>query len=406
MIINEVTLLGHKDHGKSTLIGNILILTESVTKARIDSAKKMSKRLGRAFEPGFLLDSFEEEQEGAMTIDTTRAQIKYKRKGFEFIDVPGHEELIKNMISGASHARFAILVVSAKPEEGISTQTKRHLFLARMMGIGSVVVCVNKMDTINYSEKAFDFISGELASFLKRIGFDTDSVFFVPVSAYKGENIISKSGSMRWYHGRPLLAILANLSVKREFGGEGKPTRFIFQGSIDTERGKAYIGRLVSGNIQKGDMIAVSPIQKRFFVDTIYTKGKKVGRAKQGENAAFILKPAPKEELRGMVGCSADNAIRGKTKLNAIVFAVDLLPKRGKIRINGTDHDCAIKVLREIDTSDGIPRKSTSIRPLEAGEAVISLSEPVCVESFSVSEEIGRFTIYTNEKFVGFGIVR
>ncbi len=404
MIINEVTLLGHKDHGKSTLIGNILIFTKSVTKARIESAKAMSKRLGRAFEPGFLLDSFEEEQEDAMTIDTTRAQIKYKGKGFEFIDVPGHEELIKNMISGASHARFAILVVSAKPEEGISPQTKRHLFIAKMMGIRSIAVCVNKMDTVDYDRGIFDSISTELGSFLKVIGFGGDSIFFVPVSAYTGENIVACSRKMQWYKGRPLLDILAELSVSRKLAHE--PVRFIFQGSIDAGGKRAYIGKLASGNIRRGEKIAVSPIRRRFSVETIFIKGRMALVAKRGENAAFVLAPEPKTNLRGMVGCTADNVIDGKRELNALIFSVDRLPKKGKIRVNGADHNCVINVRAEIDTSDGKPKKSSVIRPLEAGEAVIRLKEPICVEPFSISEEIGRFTIYDKERFVGFGIVK
>ncbi|EQD45119.1 translation elongation factor EF-1, subunit alpha, partial [mine drainage metagenome] len=143
MIVRRVTLLGHKDHGKSTLIGNLLISTKSVSEARVEDAKRTSIRLGRKFEPGFLLDSFEEEREGAMTIDTTRAQIKYRGSAFEFIDVPGHEELIKNMISGASYADSALLIVSAKKGEGITGQTRRHIFLAKMLGIERVVVAVN-----------------------------------------------------------------------------------------------------------------------------------------------------------------------------------------------------------------------------------------------------------------------
>ncbi len=404
MIIREVTLLGHKDHGKSTLIGNMLILTKTVTKDRIDSAKRMSERLGRAFEPGFLLDSFEEEQEDAMTIDTTRAQIMHGGKAFEFIDVPGHEELIKNMISGASHARFAILVVSAKSREGIRTQTKRHLFIAKMMGIEKVVVCVNKMDTVGYSQIRFVKISNELKEFLERIGFGRNSVFFVPVSAYNGDNILKLSDKMEWYKGKPLLDALSSLSPKKP--DNKRPLRFIFQGSIESGKKSLCIGNVASGLLKNGSEIVVSPNLMEYSVGEIFTKGKRVGSAKAGENAALLLHPEPKEDLRGMVGSGKESVVLGKREFNALVFSTETIPKEAKIRINGMDHECAIEIMEEIDTSTGMRKKSSVIRPLEAGMAHFRVSSPVCVEPFSVSEQIGRFTIYKKEQFVGLGVVQ
>src|SRR5271154_1586737 len=192
MDVTEVTLLGHKDHGKSTLIGNMLITTKSVSEQRINDAKKTSKKLGRNFEPGFILDSFEEEREGGLTIDTTRAQVLYKGNAFEFIDVPGHEELIKNMISGASNADFAVLMVSAKPDEGIRDQTFRHLYLAGMLGIKKILVAVNKMDKVGYEENRFDEIRSRILTFLIKTGFEKKNLYFVPISAYNAENLVSK----------------------------------------------------------------------------------------------------------------------------------------------------------------------------------------------------------------------
>ena len=153
MIVKKITLLGHKDHGKSTLIGNMLILTDRVNPAKLKEAQRTSKELAKRFEPGFILDSFSEEREGGLTIDTTRTEkIPHKGLAFEFIDVPGHEELIKNMMSGASQADIAVLIISAKSDEGIRDQTKRHLFIAKMLGIRKLVVAVNKMDLIGYQE--------------------------------------------------------------------------------------------------------------------------------------------------------------------------------------------------------------------------------------------------------------
>ena len=134
--------MGEKDHGKSTLIGSLLIATGAATEHRINEAKKYSKN-GR-FEPGYILDSFEEERAQEMTIDTTRAEMVYKGSLFEFIDVPGHLELIKNMMSGASHGEIAILMVSMKKGEGLQPQTKRHVYIANMLGIKGLIVAIKQ----------------------------------------------------------------------------------------------------------------------------------------------------------------------------------------------------------------------------------------------------------------------
>ncbi len=216
MKIKRVTLLGHKDHGKSTLIGNLLISTGTATKDRINEARRISRSLGRQFEPAFILDSFSEEREGGLTIDTTRAQIKYKDIGFEFIDVPGHEELIKNMISGASYADFAVLIVSAKRDEGIMDQTKRHLFLAKIFGIKKIIIAVNKMDSVGYSEERFDSVAKSIGAYLEKIGVDSRDYEAIPISAYDSENLVKKSDKMKWYRGKTLLEILYEMGREKE----------------------------------------------------------------------------------------------------------------------------------------------------------------------------------------------
>ncbi len=164
-----ITMLGEKDHGKSTLIGSLLIASGSATEQRINEAKKYAKR-GR-FEPGYILDSFAEERAQEMTIDTTRAEMVYKGAMYEFIDVPGHLELIKNMMSGASNGEMAVLMVSMKQGEGLKPQTKRHVFISNMFGIKSLVVAVNKMDMIGYSRDAFEKMKAGISTYLGAIGF-------------------------------------------------------------------------------------------------------------------------------------------------------------------------------------------------------------------------------------------
>ena len=200
----------------------LLMETGSISEQRIRDAKKTSKKLGRQFEPGYILDSFEEERLNEMTIDTTRAQVKYRNTGFEFIDVPGHEELMKNMLSGASYADFALLLISAKPDEGITGQTKRHIFVAKMLGIRKLVVAVNKLDAVNYSKERFEEIKNHVGDYLNRIGFKNINISFVPISAYNAENLVKRSNKTGWYKGKSLMDVLVQVSksTKKDIDGE------------------------------------------------------------------------------------------------------------------------------------------------------------------------------------------
>lgn len=404
MLINEVTVLGHKDHGKSTLIGNMLILTKSVSDSRIKNAKMASKKLGRKFEPGFLLDSFEEEQEGALTIDTTRAQIRYKDVAFEFIDVPGHKELLKNMISGASNANFAILLISAKKGEGITDQTKRHLFIASMMGIENIIVCVNKMDTVNYDKNIFLKISEELNIFLLKINFDKNTIFFVPISAYNSENISKKSKNMGWYTKDILLDLLVKVSQTRKRKRD-KSLRISFQGSIESNNKKLYIGRILNGKVRENMKIRIVPPGNVFKILSLFAKGVKKVTAKYGDNIALEIKGLKGSESRGMIGCDIDNMIKERSKISSTIFITNRMDKNLYIKFNGVEYPCKIKILDGIDTATGNSTGLRSIKLLEAAKVVIELKQKIYFEQFDISHELGRFTIHKRNSLIGIGVI-
>lgn len=402
MDITRVTLLGHKDHGKSTLIGNLLIQTKSASEAKISEAKRISKSLGRQFEPGFILDSFEEEREGGLTIDTTRAQILYKGKAFEFIDVPGHEELIKNMISGASNADFAVLMVSAKEDEGIRPQTFRHLYLAGMLGIKRIVVAVNKMDSVKYSEGRFDEIRGQVDGFLLRIGFSKDAINFIPLSAYTAENLITRSPKMPWYGGDTLLDTM--LEDAKAIHANSDELRISVQGNLEQGKDSLLIGKILSGSIKNGERVISLPKGERFAVKGIFMKGKKTSSASIGQNVALKLdKPAGKE-LRGSVITAESSALRPSKRISALIFAVKKPTGMATLRINGNSLQCSVKVNEVIDTTTGKPSKG-ALGPLNAARATIELRDSIVVEPFSKSEELGRFVLYDGNEFSGIGTV-
>ena len=400
MLVKNITMLGHKDHGKSTLIGSILMLTKSVSDARVSEAKKYSQKLGKPFEPAFILDSFEEEREGGLTIDTTRAEAKYKDMAFEMIDVPGHEELIKNMMSGASFADTAVLLVSAKPDEGIRDQTKRHVFIAKMLGIEKLVVAINKMDAVGYDSNRYKEISSEISSFLKKIDFG--SAIFVPISAYNGENIIRKSSKMKWYKGKPLLEALYSMASSNS-KARGKELRAIVQGQIDPTSSSTLGIKVLSGILRSGKT-RVFPQKIERNVLRIIVNGKKVAKATAGESAAIEV-DKPIENPRGSVLAEGEPIIGDK--INAMVFSAARLGSKSKLslRILGNEVNAKIKIKEVIDASSGEKRQGKSIPALNAGIVEIKLAKPIAFEKYSKVKELGRFTFYIGKRFGGVGIV-
>jgi elongation factor 1-alpha len=405
MMVRNITLLGHKDHGKSTLIGSMLMLTNSVTQARIREARIYSKKLHKGFEPAFILDSFHEERTGGLTIDITRAEIPYRDTAFSFIDVPGHEELIKNMISGASYASTALLLVSAKKGEGVRDQTKRHLFIARMLGIQNLVVAINKMDTVHYDEKRFSEMKSGILPFIKKIGFDETAVKFVPISAYKREGIIGKSKNMKWYSGEPLIAALYAMSKEKSNDSSG-PVRVVLQGFNEGSR-DMLVGKLVRGTLKEGEEdICIVPQNINIKAKEIIVNGKKVKKAKAGESVAIKLGKRIDGEVRGSIVCGLLYCPIPRSTISSIVFLTSKPGKNLSIRFNGVEVPVkSMEIKKRIDPTTGESDPSKSAKPLEAVEANLNLSIKIAAEKFTETKEIGRFVLYSDGKFSGIGII-
>lgn len=403
MIVKSIALLGHKDHGKSTLIGSLLMQTGAATQARIREAEMYSRRMHKPFEPAFILDSFAEERLGEMTYDTTRAEIKHRGLAFALIDVPGHEELIKNMISGASYGEVALLLVSAKSNEGIMNQTRRHLFISRMLGIDRLVVAVNKMDTVGYSQKRFEDVELELSRFIHKIGFAKTNVHFVPVSAYKGENLVKKCRKIGWYKGKPLIDVLYD-EAKKESKKQDGTLRIVTQGTIPGGKGDLVVGRIVNGSIRIGEKISILPLDRSATVRSIVVKGKKVKSGVTGENVALGLDRPIDGELRGSVIASGSDKPELKSKVKLKIFVTGKFGKKTLAKFNGVEIACrGVKILHDIDTTTGEVGNTKKAKPLGAVEAEVQLARKVPVERYDVTKELGRFVLYSDDKFAGIG---
>ncbi|MFW6105247.1 MAG: GTP-binding protein, partial [Chloroflexota bacterium] len=205
----NVVIIGHVDHGKSTLIGRLLYDSESITEGRVEEIQKLAEEYKRRFEFAYFIDSFDDELKEERTIDTTGVMFKGKKNLYSITDVPGHKEFIKNMLTGASHADIAVLVVAA--DEGIQEQTGRHAFLIHMLGIKQLLAVVNKMDIVDYKQEVFQTIKSGVSKLLASLGYS--NIDFIPISAMEGDNIYKPSQRMEWYEGPTLIQTLDEVEV-------------------------------------------------------------------------------------------------------------------------------------------------------------------------------------------------
>ena len=213
----KIVVVGHVDHGKSTIIGRLLYNTNSLPEGVIKKVQKIANETGKPFEYAYLLDAFEEEQQQGITIDTTQIQFSTDKRDYVIIDAPGHKEFLKNMISGAANANAAILVIDAK--QGVQEQSKRHGYMLSLLGIKKVYVVVNKMDLVNYDEQVFNQVASNIKNFLQPLG--VEPLKYIPVSGFIGDNITEHSANMSWYNGATVIESLDLIESDDEI--ENKP---------------------------------------------------------------------------------------------------------------------------------------------------------------------------------------
>src|SRR5512137_1734034 len=208
----NLAFIGHVDHGKSTTVGRMMYETGAIDAHVIDEYKKEAASKGKAtFEFAWVMDSLKEERERGVTIDIAHQRFDTDKYYFTVVDCPGHRDFVKNMITGASQADAAVLIVSAP--DGVMPQTREHVFLARTLGVNQLIVGMNKMDATKppYDEKRFNEVEEEVGKLLKMVGYKVDEIPFIPISAYEGDNLIKSSERTKWYKGPTLLAALNSL---------------------------------------------------------------------------------------------------------------------------------------------------------------------------------------------------
>jgi bifunctional enzyme CysN/CysC len=253
----NIVIVGHVDHGKSTVIGRLLADTGSLPDGKIEQVRENCKRNSKPFEYAFLLDALKDEQAQGITIDTARVFFSTKTRDYIILDAPGHIEFLKNMVTGASRAEAALLVIDA--DEGVQENSRRHGYMISMLGIKQIAVVINKMDLVDYNQDVFDKIVTEYTAFLNEINIDP--VTFIPVSGMQGDNIAKLSKKTPWYKKETVLEILEKLKKNPHRGTSLSECRYRMftnlQDSVTT--GESWLGRSKQAPLNRVTNSSFSP---------------------------------------------------------------------------------------------------------------------------------------------------
>ena len=308
-----IVVLGEKDHGKSTTIGRLLYETNSIGAERIRDARVASKNLRKKFEWAHLLDSFRYEREREMTLDTTRAIVKSGALLYELIDVPGHKELVKNMVSGASNAECAVIIVAA--DEGIRPQTILHMRIAKLLGIRRVIVAINKCDAIGYSALRFYAIARNVKKHLAKIGFVQPLI--IPLVADSGENMVRKSRTLSWFKGPTLLVAMRTKFHRSKYSARGRlliPVQDVY--------GYVIVGRVERGRVSIGDRVYLFPAAAQYCVQELSSGRKAVQHASARDSVEIVLAPTPLRVQRGDALVAKNPRLESEFRCRCFLFAV------------------------------------------------------------------------------------
>ncbi len=396
----KVVVTGDVDSGKSTLIGRFLYEMNSLSQGVIEEIENVCQGLGGDFEFAYLLDSFEEERKNQLTIDTTQAFCRTKRgKQFIFIDVPGHQELLINMLCGSSYADIAILVVDV--EKSIEEQTKRHFFILEFLGIEQIILALNKMDLAGFNENTFETAKEKINEFSKKLGIKPEC--FVPLSAKQGENILKKSKKMPWYRGLSLFETISSCFKKRINDG----FRFPIQDIYELNGMNVAVGEIISGGVKNGEKVNLLPLNKKCAIERISVFNKNRHYAKAPESIGLTL-DVMAGLRRGQVICKPPLP-KIAQEILVKLFCISALNIKETFRFKCSTQDASTKI-KDInmiwDSATLEPKlKYDSLAQADVAEVILVTDTPVLVEKYKGFNSLGRFVLKSNNEIYAVGII-
>jgi bifunctional enzyme CysN/CysC len=401
----RIVIVGHVDHGKSTLVGRLLHETGSLPEGKLEMLKEVSARRGMPFEWSFLLDALQAERDQGITIDTTQIRFRTGARDVVLIDAPGHAEFLRNMITGASQADGALLIVDAL--EGVRDQTRRHGYLLHLLGVKQVAVVVNKMDRVDFSAARFAEIRDEISAHLTGLGVTPVAV--IPISARDGDGVAASSPRIRWYHGPTVIDALDHLEPARP--PEQLALRLPVQAIYKFDDRRIVAGRIESGRLASGDEIVIMPAGKIAKIksveswpvtplDRVQTSGRSVGITLDRE---LFLE-------RGDVIAHAGSAPRDTRRIHARIFWLHDKPlgKGEQILVRLGTRECRASVVaieKAVDPGELSSVENTSIARNHVGEIDIALAQPIAADSYADNPRTGRLVIEVDGRIAGGGLV-
>ncbi|MFZ8849882.1 MAG: translation elongation factor EF-1 subunit alpha [Thermoproteota archaeon] len=417
----NLIVAGHVDHGKSTTTGHLLYELGVVDQKKLKEIEEEAKKRGKEFAKyAWILDTYKEERERDMTIDLTFLKFETKKYFFTIIDAPGHRDFVKNMVTGASQADAAILVISAKKGEfeagiGATGQTREHAFLLRTMGVNQLVIAINKMDdpSVNYSKERYEEVKKGILDLLKQLGYPVDKIRVVPISAWYGDNLVERSKNTPWYTGPTLVEALDEFIIPPR--PVDKPLRIPIEAVYSiTGVGTVPVGKVESGRLRVGDTVVVMPSGKKGEVRSIETHHTPIQEALPGDNIGFNIKGIAKEDVkRGDVVGHVSNP---PTVANSFIARIFVIYHPTSIAVGYTPvmhiHTATVatkfeEIQKKLDIRTGATIEENPKFIKQGDAAIVKLRpiRPVIVEKYSEFPALGRFAIRDMGRTIAAGVV-
>ncbi len=408
----NVAMIGHVDHGKSTLIGRLLYDAGEIPEHIIEKYRKEAQEKGKAtFEFAWVMDRLKEERERGITIDVAHRKFNTQKYEITIVDCPGHRDFIKNMITGASQADAAILVVDVV--DCVQAQTKEHVFLARTLGINQLIVAINKMDRVNYDQKEFEKCKDAVVKLIQLVGYKPDETPVIPVSAYNGDNVLNRTDVTSWYNGPTIFEALDALKPPEKL--TDKPLRIPIQDVYSISGvGTVPVGRVESGVLKVGDKIIFNPAGVSGEVKSIEMHHEAIPQAEPGDNIGFNVRGVSKNDIRrGDVAGHPDNP---PTVVRDFTAQIVVLQHPTAITIGYTPvihaHTAQVacqfvELQKKIDPRTG-QVKEDSPQFLKTGDAAIvklQPTRPMVIEKVKDIPPMGRFAVRDMGMTVAAGMV-